>query len=125
MSTPPRPGPNMTAVVVCVTLLVAFVFAGYVYLEVRGRSSMAITTLIMQLITAAPGVLAYLTARRAKTGVDVVAQQTNGTLRTSQALATRALGALPPHKADAIVHEVVGASPPDEPGRGATVPRSP
>ncbi len=117
-------GVNTTVLIVCATFLVAFVFAGYVYLEVRGRSSMAITTLILQALAALPGVLAYITAKRAVSGVDVVAQQTNGTLRTSQQLATRALSELEPRKANAIVREVAAASPGDEPAH-ATIASPP
>lgn len=108
-------GVNKTVVAVCLTILIAFVFGGYVYLEVRGRSSMAITTLILQVLAALPGVLAYASAKRAQVAVDTVAEHTNGHLRTQTELASRALGALEPRKADEIVREVASTSPADDP----------
>lgn len=125
VSAPPTTKGFPTAVlVVCGTFLAAFVFAGYVYLEVRGRSNASITALIVQVLAAVPGVLAWIAARRANAGVDVVAQQTNGTLRSTQQLATRALSELEPRKANAIVREVAAASPGDE-GAHGTIARSP
>lgn len=124
VSTPPphsTKGLNLNTVVVCGTLVALFVIAGTFYLDVRNSSSMALTQLTVNVLAAIPGLLAFITAQRAKDGLDVVAQQTNGTLRRSQQLATRALGALPPHRAEAITREVVGTSPADDPP-GGTLP---
>lgn len=113
----PARGLHTTTVVVCVTVVVLFVLAGFFYLEARERSTMATTQLVMNVLAALPGLLAYLQARKSTQLGEVVAERTNGHLAHQTELASRALGALPPARASAIVHEVADASPVDDPAR--------
>lgn len=106
-----------TAMIVCGTILACFIIAAMVYLEVRDEPTMALTSLILQVPGLIVSTLAYYYSRRGDARGQVISNNVNGHLMHQTELASRALGALPPAKASAIVHEVADASPADEPDR--------
>jgi len=103
MSAPLPPSVNRTALVICVTVFACFVVAGLVYLQVRGQSTMALTSFLLQLPIAIITAVGAYWARRADGRGEVVQQSVNGHLAHQTTVSDLALAKLPPDEAERVV----------------------